>query len=195
MRQTIYKGVLGERVRDYAAAKGIPISTLEKDSGFSAGMVSRWIAAGNEDYNALSKLANLSDLLGVTLDELIGRQTNDLPMAVGSSLLPRLQSETCTGQLRWLSWNPEGGFPVAALPPTCESGRLCCGGWWTERSGLKFILTCFCDDIQDDDERLELCLQCTPGHNMQPFCIALGSDDALCKLYTQIRLISTFASE
>ena len=76
MGRAIRKEVLGERVRNFAATRGIPISALEKESGFSAGMISRWIAAGNEDYNALSKLVNLSDLLGVSLVELVGRQNS-----------------------------------------------------------------------------------------------------------------------
>jgi len=195
MRQIIRKGILGERVRDYAAAKGIPISALERDSGFSAGMVSRWIAAGNEDYNVLSKLVNLSDLLGVSLDELIGRQAGDLFAVTVNSPIPQLQSETCAGQLLWFPWKPDGGFPLAVPLPTCKSGRPCCSGWWSERRGLKFILTCFCDDIQDDDEQLELTLHCTPGHKIPLICVAPGPDGALSELYTQILLISTFTPQ
>lgn len=195
MRQSIRKGVLGERVRDLAAAKGIPISALERDSGFSAGMVSRWIAAGKEDYNALSKLVNLSSLLGVSLDELIGRETGDLPAAVMNSPIPQLQSETCARQLIWSPWQPDSGFPVTASLPTCKSGRPCCGGWWSERKELKFILTCFCDDIQDDDEPLELSLHCTPGHKLPLICVTSGTDPALSELYAQILLIATFIPE
>ncbi len=195
MSQTIRKRVLGERVRDFAAARGIPISVLEKESGFSAGMVSRWIAAGNEDYNALSKLVNLSDLLRVSLDELVGRQTSDLPATVVNSPIPQLQSETCSRQLTWFPWQPDSGFPVTAPLPICKSGRLCCGGWWSEWKELKFILTCFCDDMQDDDEPLELSLHCTPGHKLPLICVTSGPDSALSELYTQILLIAACTPE
>ena len=197
MRQVVRKGVLGERIRDYAAVKGIPISTLEREAGFSAGMVSRWIAAGNEDYNALSKLVNLSGLLGISLDELIGCQGNDLSsITMNNSIpIPQLQSETSTRQLLWVPWQPDSGFPVTAPPPVCKSGRPCCGGWWTERKSLKFILTCFCDDIQDDDELLEISLHCTPGHKLPLVCILSGFDTALSELYTQILLSTTFSLE
>lgn len=195
MRQNIQKGALGERIRDFAAAKGIPISSLERKSGLSAGMISRWIAAGNEEYNALSKLVNLSDLLEVSLDELVGRQAGDSPGVVGNYPIPQLQSETCARQLAWFPWQPDSGFPVTASPPTCESGRPCCGGWWSERKGLKFILTCFCDDMQEDDEPMEFSLHCTPGHSLPLICVTSNTDPALPELYTQILLIATFIPE
>lgn len=195
MSQTIQKGVLGERIRDFAAARGIPISTLEKESGFSAGMISRWIAAGSEDYNALSKLVNLCDLLRVSLDELVGRQTSDLPAVGVNSPISRLQSETCAKQLIWFPWQLDSGFPVTASPPAGKSGRPCCGGWWSERKELKFILTCFCDDMQNDDEPLELSLYCTPGHKLPLICVTSGPDPALAELYTQILLIAAFTPE
>lgn len=195
MGQTIRKGVLGERVRNFAATRGMPISALEKESGFSAGMISRWIAAGNEDYSALSKLANLSDLLGVSLDELVGRQNSDLPAAVVNSPIPKLQSETRAGHLTWFPWQPDSGLPVTASLPVCKSGRPCCGGWWSERKELNFILTCFCDDMQDDNEPLELSLHCTPGHKIPLIYVTSGFDPALSELYAQILLAATFALE
>lgn len=192
MGQVVRKGVLGDRIRTYAAAKGIPISTLERETKLSAGMISRWIAAGDEDYYALSKLVNLCDLLGVSLDEIVGRQANDVSAAAVINPIPQLQRETCARQLLWYPWGPDSGFPVATSPPGPKSGRPCCGGWWAERKKLTFILTCFCDDIQDDDEPLELGLYCTPGHKLPLVYVPQDSDNLLSQLYTQILLFADF---
>lgn len=195
MQQIIRKGILGERVKDCAMAKRIPISTLEREAGYSPGMISRWIAAGDEDYNALTKLVKLADLLGVSLDELVGRKAGEISAVMLNSPIPQLQAETCTGQLLWFPWQPDSGLPAGGIVPVCKSGRSCGGGWWTDRKGLKFMLTCFCDDIRDEDEHLELYLHCTPGHGLPLVCIVPDSDATLSELYTQILLRATFAQE
>ena len=194
MRRVIQKGTLGEAIRDHAALKGISISALERESGYSPGMISRWIAAGDEDYNALSKLVTLADQLGVSLDELLGQKKSDFSEASPNDPISQLQAETCNGQLTWLPWEPEDNSPAAGLIPACESGRPCCGGWWTERKQLKFLLVQYCDDLQDEDEILELCLYCTPGHRLPVLPILSKSPSALPELYTQILLIASFGS-
>lgn len=194
MRQVIQKGVLGATVRDWAAMKGIPISTLERESGYSPGMISRWIAAGKEDYNALSKLVTLADQLGISLDELVGRQKDDAAKASSNDLISQIRAETCDGRLTWLPWKPEDNCPVTSPIPACESGRSCCGGWWAERDQLKILLVQFCDDLQDEDELLELCLYCTPGHGLPVLPLVTKYSSALSELYTWICLIASFGT-
>lgn len=192
MGQIIQKGVLGETVRDFAAAKDISISSLEKKAGYSPGMISRWIAAGSEDYNSLSKLVTLADLLDVSLDELVKRRREDLPKDNPSDPVSRLETETRTGQLVWWGWQPDDGLSLADAIPIHEGGRPCCGGWRTRRDNLEFFLALFCDDIGDEDEPIELNLYCTPGHKLPLFLVPDASSAALSNLYTQILFADAF---
>lgn len=194
MGQIIQKAALGETVRDLAAEKGIPISVVERESGYSPGMISRWITAGGES-GTLSKLVTMADLLGASLDELVGRQSNSFSKAPSSDPVSCLQAETVSGQLMWLQWSPDDNSPVSCPIPACDSGRPFCGGWWTERGQLKFLLVRFCEDMQDDDEELELYLYCTPGHKLPLYPVASKSLSALHNLYTQIILTAAFAPQ
>lgn len=193
MQEVILKRGLGEAVKARAAEKGIPISSLEKKSGYSSGMISRWCTAGDEDYSALSKLVTMSNLLDISLDELVGRQGGTSHKEIPGGPVFQLLSETGSGQLTWLPWQEADDFPANVLMPTCDNGRLCSGGYWTQRDKLKFVLVCFCDDIQDKDEPVELSLYCTPEHRL-PLCPVLPSSDSeLSQLYTQILLSAAFA--
>lgn len=194
MGRIIQKGVLGEAVRDFATAKNISISSLEKNAGYSPGMISRWIAAGSEDYYSLSKLVTLADLLDVSLDELVGRQREALSKDSSSDPVSLLESETRAGQLVWWGWRPDDGLPPAGPIPTHESDRPCCGGWRTRRDNLEFFLALFCDDIDDEDELIELNLYCTPGHKLPLFLVPDTSPAALSNLYTQILFSDAFAA-
>lgn len=190
MGQIIQKGVLGETVRNFAIEKDISISTLEKKAGYSPGMVSRWIAAGSEDYCSLSKLVTLADLLDVSLDELVSRQQETVLEGRSHTPVLRLMDETRSGQLVWWAWQPKDD----GLVPERESGRPCCGGWQTKRDNLEFFLALFCDDIDDEDELMELTLYCAPGHKLPLFPIPNASLAELSTLYTQILLVDAFAT-
>lgn len=194
MKQIIQKGDLGEAVKDLAAARDISISALERAVGYSPGMISRWIAAGSEDYNSLSKLVAMADLLEVSLDELVGRRRDSLPRGGADGSVSRLETETRTGQLSWSAWQIEGALAPRGLMPAHKSGRLCCGGWSARRDGLKFVLALFCDDIDDEDEPMEFGLYCTPGHNLPLFPVLDASFEALSALYAQILLADAFAA-
>lgn len=195
MGQIIQKGVLGETIRGFAAAKDISISNLEKKSGYSSGMISRWIAAGAEDYSSLSKLVTLADLLDVSLDELVRRQRETAPKGGPGDPVLRLMDETRSEQLLWWEWRPNDGLLPTGLAPSHESGRPCCGGWQTQRDSLKFLLALFSDDIDDEDEPVELNLYCTPGHRLPLLPIPNASPDALSNLYTQILFTDSFAAQ
>lgn len=195
MKQVIQKGDLGEAVKDFAAAQGISISTLEREAGYSPGMISRWISAGEEDYSSLSKLVTMADLLEISLDKLVGRKRESLPRVGVDSSASRLEAETRTGRLTWSAWRSGGTSASRGLIPVHESGRLCCGGWWTQRNCLKFVLALFCDDVEDEDEPMDLGLYCTPGHKLPLFPVPDASSDTLSALYAQILLVDTFAAD
>lgn len=194
MAWVVQKGGLGETVRDFALSKGISISSLERSAGYSPGMISRWIAAGPEDYFSLSKLVALADLLEVSLDELVGRQREALPKKDLNNPASRLKTETCAGQLTWSVWQPDDKLAFADSLPPNKSSRPCCGGWWTQREELKFLIAVFCDDIDDEEEPLELGLYYTPGHKLPLFPVPETVADALPDLYAQILYASSFAS-
>lgn len=193
MKRVIQKGDLGEAVKDLAAVRGISISALERAVGYSPGMISRWIAAGPEDYNSLSRLVAMADLLEVSLDELIGRRS--MPQGGANGIASRLEAETRTEQLSWSAWQPGSTLVPKDSMPVHESGRLCCGGWWAQRDSLKFVLALFCDDIDDEDEPMELGLYCTPGHNFPLFSVPDVSSDTLPTLYAQILMVNAFAMD
>lgn len=192
MGWVVQKGALGQTIRDFALSKGISISSLERNAGYSPGMISRWISAGSEDYSSLSKLVTLADLLGVSLDELVGRQREALPGNDSNDPALRLKAETCAGQLTW--WPDDNPAFAASIPPH-KSGRPCCGGWWTQWNKLKFLLAAFCDDIDDEDEPLELSLYYTSGHKAALFPVTNAASAALSDLYTQILYVSAFAPD
>lgn len=193
MGQIVRKGVLGETIRNFAAVKDLSISSLEKNAGYSPGMISRWIAAGPEDYYSLSKLVALADLLDVSLDELVRRQRNTEPKGSLSDPVLCLMDETRSGRLVWWKWRLDDDMSQAGPAPTHESGRPCCGGWQTRRDHLEFLLALFCDDVDDEDEPMELSLYCTPGHRLPLFAVPDAVPDALSNLYTQILFVDAFA--
>lgn len=195
MGWVVQKGALGETIRDFALSKDISISSLERTAGYSPGMISRWIAAGSEDYYSLSKLVTLADLLEVSLDELVGRQQETPPQNDSNDPALYLKAETCAGQLTWNAWRPDDSPAFADPIPSHKSDRPCCGGWWTQRKGLKFLLAAFCDDIDDEDEPLELSLYCTPGHKFPLLPVPDTVSAALPDLYTQILYASAFTPD
>lgn len=83
LQQTvIYKRALAERIRHLCVEKGISITSIEREVGYSQGMISRWMSAGiGEDFSVLTKLSAMADRFGITMDELFGRgQTEPSPM-------------------------------------------------------------------------------------------------------------------
>ena len=56
-----------EKVKKLAKAKGISINQIEKDLGFSSSSISKW----NSSNPTSSKLKQVADYLGVTMDYLL----------------------------------------------------------------------------------------------------------------------------
>lgn len=190
MKRVIEKGALGTRIRDMAQRKNILLSTLERQAGYSVGMISRWVTAGTEDFNVLAKLVTMADLLDVSMDELVGRefklaQADEPGPNHSSSPLPHLLAATRSGALKW-----KFSFVEDVLPPTLlqEHSRALYGGWQVRVNNLKFLLAVFCDDFQDDDEVMELSLYCLPGHQLPPSAISSPCVDDLAELYTLIAM-------
>lgn len=194
MQRVIQKGKVGEKVKARTAELGKSISAVERESGLSPGMVSRWIAAGSEDYSTLSKLATMADLLEMSLDDLVGRSANVSCSNATEGQIDQLRWETYAGRLEWVPWQSTEDFSADISIPSQNGERPCCGGWWAEREGLKFLLICFCDDMQDENERLDLELYCTPGHNIPLFAVAQSTSTELSGLYTQILLKASFST-
>lgn len=68
----IKKNDFAARIKQYCTQKGLSISELEKNVGYSAGMISRW-SGTREDFGILTKLVAMADFLELSLDEMVGR--------------------------------------------------------------------------------------------------------------------------
>ena len=64
---------LFNNIKTLCDEKGIKITNLEKELGFGGGIISRW---GNNADPSLSKIVDIADYFNVTIDELIGRNSN-----------------------------------------------------------------------------------------------------------------------
>lgn len=190
----VLKSDLAAKIKQLCSDKGISLSTLEREAGYSLGMISRW-AASSEDFNVFTKLLYIADRLDVTVDELLGRQK--IPSQAGrvpeTPLEPLLEA-TCSSTLPWTGVSP-AGLPGGAQFPCAESGRPLCGVWWCAYRGLHLALCAYCDDPDDPLEPMDLALYATPGHGIPPGPVPVPDGAALQTLYTQVLLQLAFQPE
>lgn len=110
------------KIREECKRKGITVSQLENQLGFSAGLISRW-----EKMNpSIDKIVGVADQLGVSLDELTGR--NHEIVKNEGSFISELCEATEAGELEWKAYNREAPFlyPLECLGDI-HVGRWDCG--------------------------------------------------------------------
>ena len=65
-QRIIYKKALAEQIKRLCVKKGISITSLESEVGYSQGMISRWMSADEkEDFNVLTKLSARQEIISV----------------------------------------------------------------------------------------------------------------------------------
>lgn len=202
-----YKGVrvvlkrdLGERIRILCSEHGVSISELERDAGYSSGMISRWLAAGDEDFSVLTKLERISKRLNVSVDVLLGntavtsRRDNDSRQGVEivSSLLTQMQSK----KVQWTRVKFEDPY-VGQLSEMKDEMQL--SAVWsaqikTDAETLGLYLAIYCCDILDESEPIKLTLNASIGH-LFPLTELYVDEDELKTLFVHIKVLGMLQSE
>lgn len=95
-------------IKKYCVKKGMTISQLESNLNFSMGLISRWTRVSP----SIEKILAVADLLGVSLDDLVGRNENEEE----ESFIKILLKVTSNGELLWspYRWNIFS-YPIQSL--------------------------------------------------------------------------------
>lgn len=89
---------LFNNIKTLCDGKGIKITNLEKELGFGGGIISRW---GNNADPSLSKIVDIADYFNVTIDELIGRNSNNDKKCNDDDLVMSIIKLTEDETLKW----------------------------------------------------------------------------------------------
>lgn len=189
----VNKAALASRIRSVAAEKGISIADLEKRAGYSPGMVSRWAAAGDEDFGALTKLTSLAEGLGVSVDYLLAyecrKETDHSQKAAVSGGTETLLAVTAQGGLEWAKLKASD-CEEAGLHQLCGmesvNGRALAEAWLSSYGGCRFVIAAFCDNVQDPGETIEVALFYFVGSGL-PLRQADAGSQAVKELYVELR--------
>lgn len=189
---TIRKKDLANRIKYFCGLKGISIAEAERKCGYSVGMISSRWASSPEDFGVLSKLSILAELLGVSIDELLGLKEESPQKSVpaaNTGPVELLLLGTVQGIIQWKKLGLDECEELQISPlkfPNSKNGRLFAEAWWNNNENMNFLLASFCDDQGDLSEPMELELFSVVGHGL-PICqTANVSQSALQQLYVQI---------
>lgn len=165
----IRKNDFAARIKQYCVQKGLSISELEKNVGYSAGMISRW-SGTREDFGILTKLVAMADFLDLSLDEMVGREekVNAPPQNTETKMqrpVQFLMDQTNAHQLVWEQISCEDGKSSFLGPiPDILEGTDYAGAFWCQCEDIYFVLVRYCDNLEDMNEVMVLTLYCTAGH-------------------------------
>lgn len=122
--------LLVANIKNLCKSNGTPISQLEKDLGFGAGLISRWAKADP----SLSKIIDIANYFHVSLDELTGyEKTYEENQCI--KFINSVYERTESKQLIW-STNDEGNKNAEAYDFSKENRRYV--GWNSEYYYCKF---------------------------------------------------------
>lgn len=190
-KNTIYKKEFAQHIKSLCQEKGITVNSLETDAGYSPGMISRWGAAkDNEDFNVLSKLVTMANILEVSVDSLLGLSKTKEVLGQGENtdIFFNLATATMDNRLIWNELESEKKqllFGDQLLDS--ERGRTISKIWCTLQGDISFALVSFCDDLADFSEPLELELYVLTGHGIAPFPLQTDKMETLQTLYAYIQ--------
>lgn len=188
----IRKNDFAARIKQLCAQKGLSISELERASGYSAGMISRW-SGTSEDFGFLTKLVAMADFMDLSLDEMVGRggKANASPQSAEPQMRQPVQFLTNQTSVQRLVWEQvscvDGKSSLFGPIPDIPGGTSYAGAFWCQYEDLYFVLVQYCDNLEDMNEAMVLALYCTAGHG---FPLVQVSEDAtaLHALYLFIRM-------
>lgn len=197
-KSTIYKKEFAQHIKRLCQEKGYTVNSVEAEAGYSPGMISRWGAAGDsEDFNVLSKLVTMANILEVSVDELLGlpKTREVLPQDKDTGFFSNLAKATMDNHLIWNELD-SGKKRLLFGNQLSDSnrGRMIAKIWYAMQGEISFALVAYCDDLADFSEPLELEMYILAGHGIAPLSLQTGSLEALHALYACIQCKDVFQS-
>lgn len=190
-KRTIHKKELAQRIKNLCQEKGLSVNSVESDAGYSTGMISRWCSAGDEeDFNVLSKLVTMADILEVSVDDLLGlsKTREVLVQEENTDIFFSLIKATMDNRLTWNELESEKRQQLFGNQLTdSERGRMISKTWYTMQGDVFFALVSYCDDLADFNELLELEVYVLVGHGIAPFSLQTSNAEMLQTLYGYIQ--------
>lgn len=186
------KKEFAERIKKLCQQKGISISDLEQKAGYSIGMISRW-QSSSDDFAVLSKIIIMAEILGVTVDELLGIANAQIERSErGSCSFVALLEGTRSGELKWNNVNNTTTFPINKNDiPLSDGGKSIYEMWYVQVNSIYVLLVAYCDNIDDLNEQIELSVYGILGHSMPIGRISV-KEIQLKELYVQIQIQEAF---
>lgn len=184
----ILKKTLGERIKRLAGEKNISLSFLESQAGYSAGMITRWNnVSEKENFEIFSKLATIAVILDVSIDELLGMKEfcGKTVVPQEANLISCMTTSTKAAKLHWVETDWKSAEELPRLSASEEHASAI--SWLAERGRIQFLLTSYCDDLDDEKEPMSLQLYVLAGHGILPQLIQAESA-ALHALYMAIQI-------
>lgn len=192
--RVVLKKFLGDRIKRLATDRGISLSSLEVQSGYSLGMITRWTNADeDENFEIFSKLATIADILGVSVGELLGVEDpkSKAPYVEKPKLISRITVATEEKRLQWMETNWELLDELPLKQPQESEERTLAGRWSAECGRLRFLLVTYCDDPDDVEEPMSFQLYAVAGHGIPAQPIE-GETSELRTLYMEIQLQAAY---
>lgn len=145
------KSNLVQNIKKICAQKKISIGQVESDLDFSPGLISRWTRMSP----SIDKIIAVADYLGVTIDELVGRNEENKKR----TLINKIYLDSCDGILQWLPCGYMNPFhyPISNFKELKGSNCVC--GYCQYIDGF-FILACM---LNDDNEPEKIGLYAVPS--------------------------------
>ena len=196
----ILKNELASRIKARAAAIDISISSLEHQAGYSPGMFSRWLASEKEDFNVLTKLEKVADILGMTMDELLGRSqkvgtSEKSGNIVSNDPILYLTKATSNRTVTWSKLAAEDELQLQLDQiPTSKHDLSYSSAWWVRTADTYLLLVAYCDDATDLTQSLELSLYCVVGHGLPLAPVLCDDEESLYSLFGQVCIWQAFHS-
>lgn len=84
--------LLVKSIRELCKKNNVPVSQLENDLNFGAGLISRW----NKSSPSLDKIVDIADYFHVSIDEVVGYKNS-----FNDAFLDKLYQDTLNGTITW----------------------------------------------------------------------------------------------
>ena len=88
---------ISNKIRELCEDNGISLSTLERNLGFSAGLISRW----DKNSPSIDKIIQVADYFNVSVDSLIGRNLENDISSLENQFVEKIIYDTKKYSIRW----------------------------------------------------------------------------------------------
>ncbi len=97
--------LLVKTIRNLCKRNNIPVSQLENELNFGAGLISRWLKSSP----SIDKIIDIADYFHISLDEVVGRDRSN----INSEFIKVLYERTVNKEIHWMAFdksNDESGI-------------------------------------------------------------------------------------